>query len=373
MFDRLIKKMEERWSRWDERGYVALVSRLNQAQRRHILSKKHAKKVVQVLHRKWKDVHSRNALLGLLLDIDTSELDLELRVDLIHALQKGRTSLIDEERIVQLICSTKISELPFLKSGLELRGYHNLYDLVYHELSAVHREQILRHFSLHDDKDGKIRVICDIDDTIYANWRDEKFPKKTVYPGVLAFLSCLVQQPQELVFLTARPKDRGHLSERLTRRRLQGFGFVDPVVLVGRWHQVHSDEVILERKWTNVQRYHQLYSYDKFIFLGDSGQLDAVLAQKMDHAGLLLWAGIHEIEPKRDPLWKQQFPRAHFFHSYTQAAYFAWKQGLLRREELDFVCAQSFKELSVMPQCPRERWEEWDEIQKILNVEDVSS
>ena len=365
--------MEERWSRWDERGYVALVSRLNHAQRRHILSKKHAEKVLRVLHRKWKDVHSRNALLGLLLDVDIDVLDVGLRVDFIHALQKGKTSLIDEERIVQLICTTQVSDLEILKSGLELRGHHNLYDLVYHELSDHHREQILLHFSQHDNKNGKRRVICDIDDTVYANWKDEKFPKKTVYPGVMAFLSCLVNNPQDLVFLTARPKDRGHLSERLTRRRLQGFGFIDPVVLVGRWHQVHSDEVILERKWTNVQRYHRLYPYDRFIFLGDSGQLDAVLVQKMDQAGLLCWAGIHEIEPKRTPLWKQNFPQANFFHSYAQAAYFAWKQGVLSKEELEFVCAESYKELSALPQSPRERWEEWNEVQNKMKVEGVSS
>ncbi|MAA77748.1 MAG: hypothetical protein CL916_00695 [Deltaproteobacteria bacterium] len=372
MFDRFIKKLEERWSRWDERGYVALISRLNQTQRRHILSKNHGRKVLRVLHRKWKDAHSRNILLGLLLDVDIEQLDLELRVDFIHALQKGRTSFTDEERIVQLICSTEISDLAALKSGLELRGYHNLYDLVYHELSASHRERLLAYFSNHDDQEGKVRVICDIDDTVYANWKDEKFPKKTVYPGVLAFISCLVQNPQDLVFLTARPKDRGHLSERLTRRRLQGFGFTDPVVLVGRWHQVHSDEVILERKWTNVQRYHHLYPYDRFIFLGDSGQLDAVLVQRMKRAGLLMWAGIHEIEPKRAPAWKQRFPEANFFHSYAQAAFFAWKQGLMTKEQFEFVCIESHKELSLMPQCPPKRWEEWNEIQKIWKREESS-
>ena len=118
------------------------------------------------------------------------------------------------------------------------------------------RDRVCAHFLEHDARDSRIRVICDIDDTVYASWKDEKFPKKTVYPGVKAFLSCLAHRPQDLVFLTARPRDRGHVSERLTRRRLLGFGFEYPIVLVGRWHQVHSDEAILERKWTNITQYH---------------------------------------------------------------------------------------------------------------------
>ena len=156
----------------------------------------------------------------------------------------------------------------------------------------------------------------------------------------------------------------------MTRRRLQGFGFTDPVVLVGRWHQVHSDEAILERKWKNVQDYHQLYPYDRFVFLGDSGQLDAVLVQRMHRAGLLCWAGIHEIEPKRDQSWKQQFPEAHFFHGYAQAAYFAWKQGFITKEQVEFVCIESYKALSMIQQCPPKRWEEWNEIQNLLKTEE---
>ena len=365
MFDRWMKKMEERWSRWDERGYVAVVSRLSDAQRQRILSKKYGRRVLKTLHRKWNDVHSRNALLGLLLDKDIEGLDVDLRIDFIHALQKGRTSQVDEERITQLICSTTSDDLKRLKEGLELRGYHNLHSLVYHELSSPFQDRVCAHFLEHDAREHQIRVICDIDDTIYASWRDEQFPKKTVYPGVVAFLSCLVSA-QRLVFLTARPKDRGHVSERLTRRRLQGFGFSEPVVLVGRWYQVHSDEAILDRKWKNIQQYHKLYPYDRFIFLGDSGQLDAVLAQRMAHSGMLYWAGIHDIEPRRSMEWKEQFPELSFFRSYTEAAVLAWKQGLISKEEVSMVCKENHKELIEIPNCSEQRWVEWDEAQRML-------
>lgn len=351
--------MEERWSRWDERGYVAIVSRLTQAQRRRILSKKYGRRVLKTLQRKWNDAQSRNALLAMLFDQEIQELDTDVRVDFIHALQKGRTSLMDEERIVQLICSTRSKSLENLKNGLEQRGYHNLHSLVYHELSPLFRDRVCAHFLEHDARDSKIRVICDIDDTVYASWKDEKFPKKTVYPGVKAFLSCLAHRPQDLVFLTARPRDRGHVSERLTRRRLLGFGFEHPIVLVGRWHQVHSDEAILDRKWTNITQYHSLYPHDRFMFLGDSGQLDVVLAQKMAHSGLLCWAGIHEIEPQRSIEWKSKFPELSFFYSYTQAAILAWKQGVIDKEQALFVCEESRKELMNIPNCDKQRWEEW--------------
>ena len=115
--------------------------------------------------------------------------------------------------------------------------------------------------------------------------------------------------------MTARPKDRGHLSERLTRKRLQGFGFAHPVVLVGSWQHVHSDEAILERKWHNVQRYKNLYPKSRFVFIGDSGQLDVELAQRMHEEGVLELGLIHEIIPSRGLEWKEKFPNIYFFRT----------------------------------------------------------
>ena len=96
MLDRLMAKLEEKRERWDERGYVDALALLTDVELHRFLSNSRLRRVLRVLHRKWKDVHSRNALIDLLLPKEIAELDVELRVAFIHALQQGRTSHPDE-------------------------------------------------------------------------------------------------------------------------------------------------------------------------------------------------------------------------------------------------------------------------------------
>jgi hypothetical protein len=367
MLDRLMAKLEEKRDRWDERGYVDALARLSDVELHRFLSKSRLRRVLRVLHRKWKDVHSRNALIDLLLPKEIVDLDVELRVEFIHALQQGRTSHRDEVRIVEILCATSGDELLQLKEGVDHQDHHNLYNLVYHDIdSEPQRKRVLQHFIEQADDSLQIRIISDIDDTIYANWRDEKFPKKTLYPGVRSFFSRLDSEQNKLVFLTARPKDRGHLSERLTRKRLQSFGFAHPVVLVGSWQHVHSDEAILEKKWHNIQRYKSLYPKSRFIFIGDSGQLDVELAQRMHTEGFLELGLIHDIIPYRPLQWKEQFSGVYFFKTYTEAAIYAWERGVLSKEDAEFVCNESEKELKEMGKCHVDRLQEWREAQIML-------
>ena len=117
----------------------------------------------------------------------------------------------------------------------------------------------------------------------------------------------------DIAFITARPKDRGGITERLTRRALTELGFPSPVVLTGRWHQLHSSKAIAERKWKNFVAYQRLYPNRRFIFFGDSGQKDAIFAQKLFTSGYLRLGLIHCIEPARSESWKEQFPNLRFF------------------------------------------------------------
>lgn len=361
MWDIFFAKWEEKKEKWDEKGFVDLFSRLGVIDIRKRLSKRRMKQVLEVLHRKWNDVHSRNLLISILLPKDIDRLSIDVRIAFVHALQQGRTSHQDELRIADIICSTYGLELNSLKNGIEHQDHHNLYNLIYHDIQdSMVREKILSHFA-QEETMTDVRIISDIDDTIYANWIDEKFPKKTLYPGVLSFFHALSPLQDKLVFLTARPKDRGHFSERLTRKRLQGFGFAHPVVLVGRWHQLHSDEVILERKWSNVQAYQRLYPKSRFVFIGDSGQLDAVIAQKMYEEGTLMLGLIHQIGSDKARTHAEDFPNIRFFRTYSEAAFYAWEIGLISSVSVDNVMEQSKRDLEQIASCSDQRWQEWRE------------
>jgi hypothetical protein len=45
---------------------------------------------------------------------------------------------------------------------------------------------------------GGVKVLTDVDDTMYANLIDKRYPKRTPYPGVLAFYDALKSEPTEI-------------------------------------------------------------------------------------------------------------------------------------------------------------------------------
>ena len=110
----------------------------------------------------------------------------------IHA-KKFRTEE-DERFMLSLIVSTRHYELTDLKNLLMSGGtIFNLQRLIFRDFSEPARRKALGHFRSEAEniaRDGPppVKVLSDIDDTIFAVLHDRRYPLNTVYPGVKAFL-----------------------------------------------------------------------------------------------------------------------------------------------------------------------------------------
>ena len=231
---------------------------------------------------------ARTELVDLLAVQRVADLNVHSRVVLLDALQQmplaacpGRAELW----VRNVILWTKGDELTELKTLCDLKGdIHSLHRLVYHDISQGHvRREILKHIQreasvhaahrllstrisrLRSARRGDRKVLSDIDDTlmssggVYPAGIDRRWPRKAVYPGVLAFfreldlgvsgerdgeqLTFTPSAPSgrlgNLVFLSARPHVFGDLAERssyakfthlLQSRRLHAM----PTMLTGR-------------------------------------------------------------------------------------------------------------------------------------------
>ena len=72
---------------------------------------------------------------------------------------------------------------------------YDLQRLVYHDLVPGDRDEVLQHIAVQaaitpPPAPYPIQVVTDYDDTIQLNWLDKRFPRKTIYPGVVEFFAC---------------------------------------------------------------------------------------------------------------------------------------------------------------------------------------
>jgi hypothetical protein len=102
-------------------------------------------------------------------------------------------------------------DLPLFKFMLEYDGdYKDVAEYVFHDIDKKeHQDRIIEHFKTGRRGVG-IKVLTHVDDTMYANLIDTRYPKKTLYPGVLEFYDSLKREPFDLTTipvttLTVRP------------------------------------------------------------------------------------------------------------------------------------------------------------------------
>lgn len=211
----------------------------------------------------------------------------------ITALQRGRTGARDEREVTRILLDTRGAELTALKNALDGGSdYHDLQQLIFHDIDdEALRAQILDHIAREARSAGEVKILSDIDDTFYSNWKDERYPEKTVYPGVLALYVELDRgpgdtpgRPGDLAFVTARPGDRLGLVEDATRRMLAAHGVPAATVLTGRFTRLLGNRAIAEGKLQNFVQYRALYPEYRFVFIGDSGQGDIRFGQRMIEA-----------------------------------------------------------------------------------------
>ncbi|WP_437733992.1 phosphatase domain-containing protein [Sorangium sp. So ce1335] len=235
---------------------------------------------------------NRTALLDLLTGDRLGDLGIPARAALAAALQRGRTGRVEEQALRRIWLGTRGADLTRLKNALDGRGgYHDLHQLFYHDIDDdALREELLEHIAREAAmvSTGEVKILSDIDDTFYANWKDARYPEKTVYPGVLQFYAELDRgpgpepgRPGDVTFVTARPGDRLGLVESATLEALAARGQLTATVLAGSFTRLIGNRTIAEKKLENFLEYRRLYPEYGFVFVGDSGQGDIHFGQRM--------------------------------------------------------------------------------------------
>jgi hypothetical protein len=303
------------------------------------------------------------ALLELLCVKRAHELGLPVRAGLMFSLQKGPTLKQAERMIRALFLGLHGRELTEFKNLLDGRGnYHDLQQLIFTDVDdPTLRQEILDHFRREAENapSGENKVLSDIDDTFLANWKDTRYPSKTVYPGVLQFYRELDRGPGvipgregDLTFVSARPMDPLGLIEDRTLETLRQHGVGSAVMLSGAFTHLLGNARIAEKKFDNFSRYAQLYPEYSFVFTGDSGQGDVAFGEQMlaAHPGSVRAIFIHDVvdtpEATRQA-WRAK--RIFFFDTYIGAAVEAYEMGVIARDGVARVARAAREELEKIP------------------------
>jgi len=218
-----------------------------------------------------------------------------------------------ELRMERLVLSIAPTELALFKLALEYDGdYKDLEEYLFHDIDTIdYRNRILEHFRKAPRQNG-VKVLSDVDDTLYANLLDSsRYPVKTVYPGVLEFYDALKHEPfavkpTPVTLLSARPNPiAGDLEEaslrsliRLTKGQLcpsalsgnvvsSVLGTLETVLRNKLDDPLHdyfangNEQEIARVKFQNFVKFSEVYPEYRYVFVGDSGQADALTAQLM--------------------------------------------------------------------------------------------
>lgn len=220
----------------------------------------------------------------------------------------------DELRMERLLLSVTPDDLPLFKFVLEYDGdYKDMVEYVFGDIDDKKcQDRIIRHLQTAKPQGG-IKVLSDVDDTMYANLIDDRYPGKTLYPGVLEFFDSLKHEPFDLpvipvTALSARPNPIAGILEESslkslaefkdsTGRRLcpgalsgdLGSSFIGTVetILREKLYPLHDkiphgqENEIGKVKYMNFKKFSKVYPEYRFVFVGDSGQADALTAQIM--------------------------------------------------------------------------------------------
>ena len=285
------------------------------------------KRVNEFLHVYLRPTAPQYSFLGSSLERRAQELDNRIRraalslVDKIEVFRRlsPRQDESDEPRelrMERLILSIAPKELALFKLALEYDGdYKDLEEYIFHDIDIKeYRNRIIEHFGKAPRQIG-IKVLSDVDDTMYANLVDPRYPKKTLYPGVLEFYDSLKDEPFALTAtpvttLSARRNPvAGVLEEASLRALISLPGELCPSALSGDvvsstidTHEtvlrnklddpLHDDippgqeDEIGEVKFRNFLKFSEVYPEYRYVFVGDSGQADALTAQRMVAKGL---------------------------------------------------------------------------------------
>lgn len=282
-------------------------------------------------------------ILALLSHDRVGDLSVAARGRLVDALQIGPTPRRFEKAIRDCLLATHGTDLSALKRAIDAGSSHwDMLELLYHDIDSVTiRKEVLDHLIREGNRatERDLKILSDVDDTLYANWVDKRYPPKTVYPGVLQLyleldrgLEDRPSPPGDVAFLTGRPGGPCGLFEDRYHGRLEAKGLHDTVLLTGSLVHQFIHRLILARKWANFERFQAIYPEYDFVLFGDSGQADPGLLAGLvrAHPGRIRAAMIHDVVRSSESVRRDWAERGvFFFDTYTGAAAELVHRGLL--------------------------------------------
>lgn len=357
----------------DEARILALLDLLDAAELNELLTTRGAERLFSALDNRLFGPDNQDAGIALVMR-RSSELDLHARAAVIQALQTGRTGRDAENHIAELFCAVRGPELTHLKNILTLRNdHHDLEGLVFIDIDdeAV-RERILQHIAAQATTQlvSEAKVLSDIDDTVFCKLHDQRYPKGTLYPGVLAFQEALDLGPEDdplsvgdLTFVTARPGDFLGLVENHSRDSLKKAGVADLSLLSGSIFSLFSLDSMAGKKLENIGHYTQLFPEYRMTFMGDSGQGDVRVGEKLWelYPDAMDAVFIHDVvDTPHEERAERAKGRVWFHDTYVGAATKAFELGLISRAGLGRVADDARQALTQIPwedSAQRERME----------------
>lgn len=343
-----------RTDRDEEATVLTLLRRASPADLDHALAHVDAAELFASLDDRLFGPDNRTALRNLILE-RLESLSVPALANVLYGLQAGHSDGADQETIERVFLGTRGLQLTELKNAVNERpDHHDLEALVFGDVSDESiRASILAHIAAEATgvHPGEAKVLCDIDDTVSAVLHDRRYPRGTVYPGVLALLDALDRGPTDeafslgdLTFVTARPGDVFGLIENHTRATLRRAGIASHSVLTGTFAALASHDLMAARKVANITHYHELFPEYRLVFVGDSGQGDVtvgeLIRERFPHAvDAVVIHDVVDTPPEVRERWAAQGVEA--FDTYVGAAGLLHRRGLISADAVARVVDQT--------------------------------
>lgn len=373
-------------------------------------------------HRNFHGKH-RTELINLLAVERLSILTVMSRVILLHSLQllKLRANPKAEYWVRHILLNTHQDDLSELKTLTDAKGdYFCMNKLIYDDIrSESVRQDILHHIRREaavqqtkwqmgaTQRKSPLssrpvmtwrKVLSDVDDTLscsggmYPAGVDKRYPKKAIYPGVLAFYRELDlgtngseewedERVGNLVFLSARPHVYKDMSEKhnfakFEKLRMPGEDgrkgmHTTPSLLAGdlvsgsQFFVTNDYEHLARKKFDNFRRYVGLYPEFQHVFVCDNGQGDVRAGEMMFDSFPYEFEAlyVHTVQPVNKThgynldRWRNKEFSPIFFHTYPEAALHAASRHppLIRVSGLRRICQDTVKDFAQIKNWPSEQ------------------
>lgn len=346
----------------DERRLISLIRDADELELDAMLWRLDAAHLLSSIYDYGSSRH-RSELVELLTRERVADLRVANRARLIGVLHTGAAHRGDEWGIASVFLGTSGQLLTQLKNAVDSDpGSVDLHQLVFRDIHHNEpRDAILGHIrdSAPSNAD-ELKVLSDVDDTVLA-WRDRRFPARTTYPGVVEFYRQLASRPylgvqrrSDLIFLTARPADGLGAIEGLTIRTLRQCG-LRGIVVTGDLAALRRHDLMAQKKYEGFRRYKKLYPESRMVFIGDNGQGDLILAEKLctEHRDVVPAALIHDVDHGEKRFGETERAALHdkgivLFDTYVGAAAEAYELGLITWQGLAAVARAAQAELGAV-------------------------